>query len=153
TPEEVLAQWKTVVKRGVGIKRATRLVETAQKSIGIEVGHRFARQELNTLLDQYELYSKQLEALDGDIEELLEDIPGAKEMMAIKGIGVTTVATFFAEIGDLSNYSHPQQIVNMAGLSLREHSSGKFKGQTRITKRGRKRLRRALYLAVRPLVA
>lgn len=43
--------------------------------------------------------------------------------------------------------------MNLAGLSLREHSSGKFKGQTRITKRGRKRLRPALYLAIRPLVA
>lgn len=40
----------------------------------------------------------------------------------------------------------------MAGLSLREHSFGKYKGQTRIAKRGRKRLRRAIYLAVRPLV-
>lgn len=27
SPEEVLARWKTVVKRGVGIKRATNLIE------------------------------------------------------------------------------------------------------------------------------
>lgn len=43
--------------------------------------------------------------------------------------------------------------MNLARLSLREHSSGKYKGQTRIMKRGRRRLRRALYLAIRPLVA
>lgn len=73
-------------------------------------------------------------------------------MIAIKGIGVTTVATFFAEVGDIAKYRHPQQLVNLAGLSLKEHSSGKFKGQTRISKRGRKRLRKALFLAVRPLV-
>src|SRR5699024_4568950 len=57
-----------------------------------------------------------------------------------------------AEIGDIRNYTYPQQLVNMAGLSLQEHSSGKYKGQTRITKRGRRRLRRVIYLAVRPLV-
>ncbi|GLO68091.1 hypothetical protein MACH08_38750 [Oceanobacillus kimchii] len=63
------------------------------------------------------------------------------------------MAAFFAEVGDLSNYHHPQQLVNMAGLSLREHSSGKFKGETKITKRGRKKLQKAIYLAIRPFVA
>ena len=153
TPEEVLAQWKTAIKGGVGIKRAITLVEKANKSIGVDVGVRFARQELHNLLDQYELYQKQLTTLDQEIEELLIDLPGAEEMTAIKGIGPITVATFYAEIGDIRNYTYPQQLVNMAGLSLQEHSSGKYKGQTRITKRGRRRLRRAIYLAVRPLVA
>lgn len=112
----------------------------AKKSVGIEIGLRFARKEIHSLLDQYELYMAQLKELDLEIETLLEDIPGAKEMLVIKGLGVTTVATFFAEVGDVSNYHHPQQIKNMAGLSLREHSSGKFKGETKITKRGRKKL-------------
>jgi len=152
TPEDILTEWKNVVKRGVGIKRATSLVEKAKKSIGIEIGLRFAKRELHSLLDQYELYADQLEELNQEIKTLLEEIPGAKEMLAIKGLGVTTVAAFFAEVGDISNYHHPQQLVNMAGLSLREHSSGKFKGETKITKRGRKKLRKAIYLAIRPLV-
>jgi transposase len=91
--------------------------------------------------------------LDHEFETLVETIPGAKEMKAIKGLGTVTVASFFAEVGDITRYNHPQQLVNLAGLSLREHSSGKFKGQTRISKRGRSRFRRALYLAIRPLVA
>jgi len=153
TPEEVLETWKITIKRGVGIKRATKLVEAANKSIGIEVGLNFARRELSSLLDQYELYQEQLQELDQEIESVLENVPGAKEMIAIKGLGVITVATFFAEVGDISQYSHPQQLVNLGGLSLKEHSSGKYKGQTKISKRGRKRLRKALFQAVRPLVA
>src|SRR5690606_30331729 len=153
TPEEILAKWKPFVQRGVGIKKATRLVETAKKSIGIQIGIQFAKREMDCLLEQYELYNEQLEQLDQELEGLVETIPGAKEMMAIKGLGTTTVALFFAEVGDITKYSHPQQLVNLAGLALREHSSGKYKGQTRITKRGRSRLRRALYLAIRPLVA
>lgn len=108
---------------------------------------------MECLLEQYDLYKEQLAELDKELEALVETIPGAKEMMAIPGLGATTVALFFAEVGDISNYTHPQQLVNLAGLSLREHSSGKLKGQTRISKRGRSRLRRALYLAIRPLVA
>lgn len=153
TPEAILLKWKPFVQRGVGIKRATKLVETAKKSIGIQIGIQFAKREMDCLLEQYKLYKKQLEQLDQELEALVETIPGAKEMTAIKGLGTTTVALLFAEVGDITNYRHPQQLVNLAGLSLREHSSGKFKGQTKISKRGRSRLRRALYLAIRPLVA
>lgn len=152
TPEDVLMKWKPFVNRGVGIKRATKLVETAKKSVGIEVGLRFGKREIHSLLDQYELYREQLAELEQELEELVLTIPGAQKMMNIKGVGAMTVATFFAEVGDINNYSHPQQLVKMAGLSLREHSSGKYKGQTRIDKRGRKRLRKSLYLVIRPLV-
>ncbi|NPC90741.1 IS110 family transposase [Bacillus sp. WMMC1349] len=151
--EEVLKKWKPFVQRGVGIKRARKLVEAAKKSIGIQIGIQFAQRELDYLLDQYELYKQQLAQLDKELEALVETLPGAKQMMEIPGLGSTTIALFFSEVGDMTKYSHPQQLVNLAGLSLREHSSGKFKGQTRITKRGRSRLRRALYLAIRPLVA
>ncbi|WP_121662104.1 IS110 family transposase [Metabacillus litoralis] len=153
SPEEVLMKWKPYVQRGVGIKRATKLVEAARKSIGIQIGIQFAKRELDYLLDQYKLYKQQVEQLDTELEALVETLPGAKQMMEISGLGSTTIALFFSEVGDITKYSHPQQLVNLAGLSLREHSSGKFKGQTRITKRGRSRLRRALYLAIRPLVA
>lgn len=153
TAETVLEKWKPHVQRGVGIKRATKLVETAKKSIGIQVGLTSAKLELAYLIEQYEMFTRQLNELDTELQGLVEPLPGAKEMMNIPGLGSVTVALFLAEVGDLSKYSHPQQLVNLAGLSLREHSSGKYKGQTRITKRGRKRLRRALYLAIRPLVA
>jgi len=152
TPEEVLEKWKTQIQRGIGIKKATKLVEAARKSIGIQAGIKFAKQEIDCLLEQYELYNQQIKQLDQELESLVETLPGAKQMMAIPGLGKTTVALFFAEVGDITKYKHPQQLVNLAGLSLKEHSSGKSKGQTTITKRGRKRLRRALYLAIRPLV-
>src|SRR5699024_7648509 len=103
TPQQVLAEWNTAINGGVGIKLAITLVEKANKSIGVDVGVRFARQELHNLLDQYELYQKQLTTLDQEIEELLIDLPGAEEMTAIKGIGPITVATFYAEIGDIRN--------------------------------------------------
>jgi transposase len=152
TPEDVVKEWRSTVKQGVGIKRATKLVETAKKSIGLQIGLRFARKEIQNLLDQYELFKDQINELDQDLHELVEEVPGAKKMIDMKGIGATSVAIFFAEVGDVRNYKHPQQLVNLAGLSLRENSSGRYKGQTRISKRGRKRLRRALYLMARSLV-
>jgi transposase len=73
-------------------------------------------------------------------------------MMTIPCIGLVTVAGFLAEVGDLFGYDHSQQIVRHAGLSLREDSSGKRKGETTISNKGRCRLRALLYRAALVLV-
>ena len=63
------------------------------------------------------------------------------------------MAGFLAEVGDLRRFESPRQIQKLAGLSLREHSSGKHKGQTTISKRGRSKQRAVLFNAVIPLIA
>lgn len=47
TPEMFLEKWKPFVQRGVGIKCATKLLESAKKSIGIKIGLTFAKRELS----------------------------------------------------------------------------------------------------------
>ena len=79
---------------------------------------------------------RQIEQLMELVAGLVEQIPGATHMMSIPSIGLTTVAGFLAEVGDLSGYDHSQQIVRHA-----ENSSGLHKGETTISKRGRCRLR------------
>ena len=48
--------------------------------------------------------------------------------------------------------SSPKQIQKLAGLEPKENSSGKHKGRTSISKRGRRKLRRLLFQAVLPLI-
>ncbi|MEK4251316.1 IS110 family transposase [Paenibacillus sp. FSL W7-1287] len=161
TPEEIitlgslniLKRWKQDVKRAVGIKRAEKLVKAASVSIGITRGLTAARIEMKALLEQYELLTRQLEDIMGQVEVLLEQIPGSSEMLSIPGVGAATLAGFLAETGDLSKYNHGQQIIRLAGFNLRENSSGKKKGKSSISKRGRSRLRALLYRAVMPMVA
>jgi transposase len=161
TPEEivsvgsrgVLAHWKTEIKQGVGIKRAEQLYAAAFVSIGITEGLTAARIELTTLLQQYDLYCKQEETIMAEVLKILEKIPGTAQMLSIPGIGVLTVAGFLAEVGDLNNYDHGQQIIRLAGLNLTENSSGKRKGMTGISKRGRSRLRGLLFRCMLPMVA
>ena len=62
-------------------------------------------------------------------------------MLTIKGVGIITAAGFIAEVGDIKRFTHPSQIQKLAGLNLIENSSGKHKGKTSISKRGRARLR------------
>lgn len=161
TPEEIvstgargiLTHWKTEVGRGVGIKRAEKLYATATESIGLTEGLSAARIELESLLEQYDLYAKQVETIMGEAMLVLERIPGTTQMLTVPGVGVVTIAGFLAEVGDLSGYDHGQQIIRLAGLNLKENSSGKRKGKTGITKRGRSRLRALLFRCMLPLVA
>lgn len=161
TPQEIvslgaftiLKRWKQDVKRAVGIKRAEKLVKAASVSIGLTQGLTAAKMEMKALLEQYELLTRQHEDIMGQVEILLDQIPGSKEMLSVPGIGITTLAGFLAETGDLNNYDHGQQIIRLAGFNLRENSSGKKKGKSTISKRGRSRLRALAYRAIMPMVA
>ena len=151
--EKIVEAWKKEVKRAVGLKRADHLLQAAKKSVGLTTGTRMARQELQSLLRQYDLLMEEMESCMKEIEVILAEIPEVPQMLTIPGVGLITVAGFLAEVGDLSHYRHPRQIQKLAGLNLKENSSGKHKGQTRITKRGRPRLRALLFRCILPLVA
>jgi len=161
TPSEIVAlgagaivrRWKEDVKRAVGPKRAAQLLEAAKTSIGLTQGLEAARIELKTLLQQYEMFARQLEDIMTEVERLLAQIPGTKEMLTIPGVAIVTLAGFLAEVGDLGDYDHGQQIIRLAGFNLKENSSGKKKGKSTISKRGRSRLRALLFRAVMPMVA
>ncbi|MDQ6419869.1 IS110 family transposase [Paenibacillus sp. LHD-117] len=92
---------------------------------------------------------EQLSQLEMKIEEEARRIPEVGLLKTIPGIGDKLAAKLIAEIGDVNQFGDPKQLVAYAGLDPGVHSSGQFVAtSTRITKRGSKRLRRALYLAV-----
>lgn len=143
--------WREAKLRSVGIKRAKTLVEAAHNSIG-RPGGRCSRTELILLLEDYRTKRQQLEAITAVLEEEVRKIPHIEQLLAIKGVGIVTIAGFLSETGDISRFTSPKQIQKLAGLELRENSSGKHKGRSSISKRGRKRLRKILFQVVLPLI-
>jgi transposase len=150
---KVLETWKKEIKQGVGKKRAHKLFEMAKDSVGCTEGLKMAVRELKYLLSEYKMYLEQLEEIKVEMEELLNQVSGAKEVLGIKGIGIVSAASIIAEIGDISRFEDARQIQKYAGLSLIENSSGKHRGQTTISKRGRKRLRSVLFRVILPMVS
>jgi len=55
--------------------------------------------------------------------------------------------TILAEAGDLRRFRHHRQFLKFCGLDLATHQSGQFRGQTKLSKFGNARLRRAFWLA------
>ena len=95
---------------------------------------------------------KQLERVEQQVKEVLNQISFAKKLLMMKGISEISLAGILGEAGDLSGFSHGNSLLRHAGLHLAEASSGKWKGQIVLSKRGRSRLRRFLYLATMSLV-
>lgn len=127
--------WRDARLKGAGIKRAN------------TEAPRSARKEIRNLLNDYEIYKSRMDELMEEIEELLSEIPYIDKLMGICGIGIKTVSCFIAEVGDIERFDNPKQVQKLAGYAIVADSSGKHNGESRISHRGRKRLRYALYEA------
>lgn len=149
----IVARWREDKIRGVGRRRAVELIEAAKTSVGIRNGLLAAKNDLLTLIEDYEMRMRQYERTMVIVEQLVFQILGVSEILKIKGIGLIGIAGFIAEVGDITRFEHPKQIQKFAGLNLIENSSGKHKGMTTISKRGRSRLRAMLFLTIMPLVS
>ncbi|MEH7107041.1 IS110 family transposase [Bacillus sp. JJ1764] len=151
-PLDVMRGWKSLMKRQPGPKKAQLLINLAKSSIGTGQALDAYKFHLEQLLEEYDLAAKQLERVEEQVKDVLSKIPFAKKLLMIKGISEISLAGILGESGDLSGFSHGNSLLRHAGLHLAEASSGKWKGQIVISKRGRSRLRRFLYLATMSLV-
>jgi hypothetical protein len=157
TPEEINAvntiqivtTWrKSGVLRGIGTKKALELKTFARNSTGLTSAPEFAAIHIRGLIDQYGRLLAEQDELWAAIDILLKEIPLYSTLMGIPHIGKKAVCGIVAELGDINDFSHPRQLIRLAGLSITQVSSGKKRGMSQIVKRGRPHLRHWLYLAV-----
>ncbi len=85
--------------------------------------------------------------LEAAIAEALRDDDPGQRLRQIPGIGPIHAATIRAELGDVTRFTHVDQVIAYAGLEPRTRQSGAFVGQRKLSKRGPGALRHALYLA------
>jgi transposase len=70
--------------------------------------------------------------------------PLVDAIQALRGVQFTTAITLIAELGDLTRFDHPRQLMNYLGLTPSEYSSGARRAQGGITKCGNTHARRVL---------
>ncbi|MFV8830582.1 IS110 family transposase [Alkalihalobacterium sp. APHAB7] len=150
--EELVIKQKEAGAKYAGKPKMEKLIALARHSIGLTEGAQVARLEIQNLVHQLELLDSQLEEVTTQMVEQARNLPEFEYLVSVKGISENTVSELLAETGSLQNYDHPRQIIKLAGLTLRENSSGNHQGTKRISKRGRRRLRALLYKAILPLI-
>jgi transposase len=83
-------------------------------------------------------------------QELCEQVttwrlaPVVEALQALRGVQFTVAVTIVAELGDLTRFDNPRQLMSYLGLIPSEYSSGERRHQSSITKAGNSHARRAL---------
>lgn len=120
---------------------AIALKELASQSVGIK-DDTLSLQILQSI-EQIEMYTKQLSQVEASINEIMDNMDSV--IKTIPGIGNLNGAMIIGEIGDVSRFEKPCQLLAYAGLDPSVYQSGKFTAaRTRMSKRGSKTLRYAL---------
>jgi transposase len=85
------------------------------------------------------------QAIDQAVSEASPEIRAVIEaLQALRGVAQMTSATIVCELGSLSRFESPRQLMGYSGLVSREHSSGSKIRRGAITKTGNAHLRRVL---------
>jgi transposase len=93
--------------------------------------------------------SARIDKLDRAIEEVARSAPPRmraviQALQALRGIAQVAAVTIVAELGQISRFSKPTQLMAYSGLVPSEHSSGARKIQGSLTKTGNAHLRRVI---------
>ncbi len=155
TPEKICALgldsvgqiFKKVSRGKLGQDRAKQLHEAAGDSVGISEGQQSIVFEIEHLVGRIEAEDQFIDKLEKQMSIYLQQIPYSQNILSIKGLGEVTVAGLIGEVADFNKFDTISEVIKLAGLDLYEISSGKHKGQRRISKRGRPLLRKLLFFA------
>ena len=145
--------WHEAKLRGRGYSRAKEIVGYASSSVGIKDGISAGRQAIKWFALQIINLDEQLAEIERSLHSKCMEIPNAEYILEIRGVGENILSGILAEMGDISRFDDVKEIQKLSGMSLVACSSGKHKGQTKISHRGRKRLRYWLFQAAKSAVS
>ena len=152
--EEGIRQiWHAAKLRGRGYSRAREILQYAKASVGIKDGSIASKTAVKWFVQKIMELDVELAVIENQINQKCHEIPHTGNVLEISGIGENTLSGILAEMGDISRFDDVKEIQKLSGLGLVACSSGKHKGETKISHRGRKRLRYWLFQAAKSAVA
>ncbi len=147
TPDEMHRELKGGGVR-IGGKKLIALAAAARQSIGVREGTAGLVVALKDTLGELDSLEARLRVIEAEIRRLLAEIDETAILTSVPRMGAMTVAAIQAETGGLRQYSCAAAVLKLAGLNLYQISSGQYRGERHISRRGQPLLRHALYFAV-----
>ena len=114
---------------------------------GLKFEHAVHHIVLEDYIAAVEAAETRRDRLTAQIEAMLADwtlAPVVAAVQAMRGMALVNAATLIAELGDLSRFTNPRQLMAYLGLVPSEHSSGASIKRGGITKAGNRTARRLL---------
>jgi transposase len=140
--------WDVVGRKVSKARLLGDIYETAQASIGLPVATDSAAIAMFRLvIAEGRSLIRQRDAIETHAHAALAHNADYLRLRQIPGIGPIIAMTILAEAGDLRRFRHHRQFLKFCGLDLATYQSGQFRGQTKLSKFGNARLRRAFWVA------
>lgn len=151
--------WKTfeanvrqdLIGKRLMVKKLRLAYALASDSIGGYAGdalQQLIQQHITTL----QHLQQQLSAVETELLACFHTLPTASYLLSL-GLGTVATALIAAELGDLSRFRHPKQLVKLAGIQPTPNQSGSYEREaTPMSQKGRPRLRTYLFFATMRLV-
>ena len=98
-------------------------------------------------LDTLEFARRQIESIEQDLKREAAKDDRVPLLAQMPGVNILTALTVLAAIGTIERFEDAKHLVGYAGMGTRVHNSGQTHQNGRITKAGRKDLRRAMVTA------
>jgi transposase len=132
-------------KKTGSASKTEKLIESAQKSIGIKQIGNADRYRVQMCLEEVKRTVLSLKDIDKQLKLLLKETSAASYLMSIPGVGTLSAAVFLGELGNPTHFHNARQIVKYAGYDPQESDSGSRIGRRFISKKGRWLLRKYLF--------
>lgn len=134
-PEEIKKNWTN--KHMDWVKRQVRFAEPASQATFLDYVH-----EVEHAADRIQRLEKAIDdaiaAAPAEVQEVVQ------ALQALRGVGKIVAVTVVAEVGQLSRFNNPRQLMGYSGLVSSEYSSGNHIQRGSITKAGNAHLRRVI---------
>jgi transposase len=115
---------------------------------GVSAQRHGALERAGWVLTDWRTITARLTEVETRMVTVLDQLELTELVTSIPGITAVTAAAILAETGDPTRFDSPRALVKHAGLCPRENASGTAVGRSRISRRGRPRLRLAAWRAV-----
>ena len=115
-----------------------------------KIAHGKESSKVNRLQNQIKLFNEQIKEIETEARKLVKENPflhkKVKNVITIPGVSYTTAYTIIGETLGFNMVKSSRQLVSFAGLDIKTKESGtSVRGKERISKKGNKHIRKALY--------
>jgi transposase len=119
------------------VKRQVRFDQSASQAAFLDYVH------------EVEHAADRLERIEKSIDDAIAAAPAGiqqvvQALQALRGVGRIVAVSVVAEVGSLSRFANPRQLMSYCGMVSSEYSSGKHVHRGGITKAGNSHLRRVI---------
>jgi transposase len=141
---------REITRRG-GQKPCLRIVRKLYAALadraGVIADRRGALERAGWVLTDWETDQQRLTATEDRMVKVLDELELTTLVTSIPGISAVGAAAILAETGDPRRFTSARAMVKHAGLAPRQRQSGTYTGKTKLTGKGRPRLRVAAWRA------